>query len=81
MAHTFEDRHRKKSPLLTAHQVARRLNIKTTTVYALCRRNAIPHIKVTEGRRRALIRFSEEAIEAAIRERSIPSVTADGTED
>ena len=57
--------------LLTASQVAERLNIRVSTVYALCRRKEIPHIRVTQAARRALIRFRAEDIEQLIRDRTI----------
>ena len=58
--------------LLTAKQVADRLNVRPSTVYALCRRGEIPHIRVTQGSRRALIRFDPEEIEEFLRGRRCP---------
>ncbi len=58
--------------LLTAKQVAEMLNIRPSTVYALCRRGEIPHIRVTQGSRRALIRFDPEQLQTFLRERRCP---------
>ena len=60
-----------RNPLLTARQVAGLLNIRPTTVYALCRRGELPHVRVTQGTRRALIRFRGEDIERLIKERTV----------
>ena len=57
--------------LLTARQVADLLNIRISTVYALCRRKALPHIRLAEGRRRALIRFSAAEIQRVVRQRTV----------
>ena len=56
--------------LLTARQVAELLNIRISTVYALCRRRDLPHIRLSEGKRRALIRFRRADIEEMLRERT-----------
>ncbi|MCP3994478.1 MAG: helix-turn-helix domain-containing protein [bacterium] len=56
--------------LLTATQIAERFAIKLSTVYALCRRGELPHIRVTQGSRRTLIRFDSDQIEAFLEERS-----------
>jgi len=57
--------------LLTAHQVASRLNIKVVTVYAAAATGRIPYVRLWAGRRRALVRFRREDIERLIRERTI----------
>ena len=56
--------------LLTAQQVAQILNVRPSTVYALCRRRELPHVRVAEGSRRALIRFRADDIETLIRDRT-----------
>ena len=58
-------------PLLTAEQVSRILNIRPSTVYALCRRGALPHIRVAEGKRRALIRFRRSDLEKLLSDRAV----------
>jgi len=57
--------------LLAAQEVARLLHVRPSTVYALCRRRELPHVRLSQGRRRALIRFRLEDLERLIRERSI----------
>jgi excisionase family DNA binding protein len=56
--------------LLTARQVAERLSIKISTVYALCRRGDLPHVRLTDGCR-ALIRFDPSALEEVLRSRTV----------
>lgn len=58
--------------LLTASDVARLLNVKRSTVYALCRRGELPFIRITQGSRRALIRFDPDELDAVLRERRQP---------
>ncbi len=62
-------------PLLTARQVAALLQVKTSTVYAAVAAGHLPHVRVWEGRRRALVRFRAEDIERVIRERTVGSPT------
>lgn len=57
--------------LLHARDIAAMLNIRPSTVYALCRRGELVHIRLSQGRRRPLIRFSREAIERFLRDRSV----------
>jgi hypothetical protein len=47
------------------------LNIRLSTVYALCRRGDLVHIRLTAGRRRPLIRFRREDLEKLLRERTV----------
>jgi len=56
--------------LLTARQVAQLLNIRVSTVYALCRRGEIPYVRLTESGRRPLIRFCPDDLQSLIRRRS-----------
>lgn len=64
--------------LLHARDIARMLNVRPSTVYALCRRGELDHIRLSEGRRRPLIRFSRQAVEAFLRERAVsPRARAD----
>ena len=60
-----------KERLLHARDVASILNVRPSTVYALCRRGELVHIRISEGRRRPLIRFSREAIERFLQERTV----------
>ena len=60
------------SRLLTATDVANLINIKVSTVYALCRRGVLPHIRIAEGSRRALIRFDPEQIRRFLCDRVRP---------
>jgi len=59
-------------PLLRATEVAALLNTKLSTVYALCRRGDLPYIRLAQGRRRAMIRFSREDIDRVIQKRRVP---------
>ena len=58
------------SQLLTARQVAERLNVRVVTVYAAAAAGRIPCVRLWEGKRRALIRFRNEEIENLIRQRT-----------
>ena len=51
--------------LLTAQQVAELLNVKAKTVYAAAEAGRIPCVRLWQGKRRSLLRFSREAIENA----------------
>jgi len=57
--------------LLHARDIAAILNVRPSTVYALCRRGELVHIRLSEGRRRPLIRFSREDVERFLRDRSV----------
>ena len=59
--------------LLRAEDVANVLNLQRSTIYSLVRRGLIPHVRLAQGSRRALIRFRREDIEQIIRERSNPA--------
>ena len=71
-------------PLLIVPEVAAILRIKSTTVYALVARDALPHVRIAQGKRRALIRFRRADVEAFLERRSVaptvdtPSETNDG---
>jgi excisionase family DNA binding protein len=43
---TYSERTRTGVPLLSVRQVAARLGVCTATVYALCARGALPHVRV-----------------------------------
>ena len=59
-----------ESPLLTAEQVARVLNVKPSTVYDAVAKGRLPVVKLWEGRRRPLLRFRQEDIERLIEDRA-----------
>ena len=56
--------------LLTAADVARRLKLRTSTVYEAAASGRIPCVRLWEGHRRALIRFRPDDIERLIADRS-----------
>ncbi len=57
--------------LLIVSEVAAILRVKPTTVYALVARNALPHVRIAQGRKRALIRFRRTDVEAFLEYRSV----------
>lgn len=57
--------------LLRAHQVAEILNTRVSTVYALCRRGELVHVRLGEGRRRPLIRFRQGDLDRFLRDRTL----------
>jgi excisionase family DNA binding protein len=59
--------------LLTAEEVGRILRLKPATVYEAAAAGRIPCVRLWRGRRKSLIRFRGEEIEALIRERSLPT--------
>ena len=58
--------------LLTAEQVARRLQVKPATVYDAAAKGRIPTVRLWKGRRKALLRFRRQDIEQLIVERTTP---------
>ncbi len=58
-------------PLLLAQDVAKLLNIRPATVYALVERGVLPHVRIAQGKRRSLLRFRVEDITRFIQERSM----------
>jgi excisionase family DNA binding protein len=59
------------SQLLTAEDVARRLNIKVSTVYDAVARGRLPAVRLWKGARRTLLRFRESDIESVILDRTV----------
>ena len=53
--------------LLNAQEVGRILHIKTATVYSATARGLLPCVILWKGRRRSLIRFRREDVEALIK--------------
>lgn len=49
--------------LLTVEEVAALLQLRPSTVYALCHRGDLPHVRLSQGRKRSLIRFRRSDIE------------------
>lgn len=62
------------SQLINARRVAEILDVRISTVYALCRRGELVHIRLGEGRRRPLIRFRFEDLQALLEQRTIGPV-------
>lgn len=60
-----------EEPLLTAEQVARLLNVKTSTVYDGVARGRIPAVRLWEGRKRPLLRFRREDIARLVEARLV----------
>lgn len=58
------------SRLLTAAEVGELLQLGRSTIYDLCSRGEMPHVVVSEGRRRPTIRFEPAAVERFIAERT-----------
>ena len=58
--------------LLTAKDVAERLRVGVSTVYAWAEQGHIPSIVLSEGTRRRCIRFREQALEQWVRDREQP---------
>jgi excisionase family DNA binding protein len=56
-------------PLLTAEEVAARLNVRPSTVYDAVARGRLPAVRLWRGRRRTLIRFSNDDLRAFIESR------------
>ena len=54
-------------PLLTARDVARILKLKLATVHAAAADGRIPCVRIWQGKRRALVRFRREDLEAIVR--------------
>ena len=61
--------------LLRAQDVAELLNLRSSTVYQLCHRGILPHIRIDQGKRRALIRFRPRDIESFIQSKKRPHPT------
>ena len=64
------EEHRVGPELLTVREVAERLRVRPTTIYAAAKRQVIPHVRLWQSRSRALIRFRAEDIEKLIHERT-----------
>jgi excisionase family DNA binding protein len=56
--------------VLTAQEVGRLLKLKTVTVYAAAADGRIPSVTLWKGKRRSLLRFRREDIDALLRPRS-----------
>lgn len=59
--------------LLTAEEVAKLLNLKSSTIYDAAAHGRIPSVRLWEGRRRAVVRFRWEDIERLIKNRTVPT--------
>jgi len=58
--------------LLRAKQVAEILNVRPSTIYDLAHRGLIPHIRISQGTRRTLIRFRSTDLEQLLHDRTVP---------
>jgi excisionase family DNA binding protein len=56
--------------LLTAEEVGRLLRLKPATVYEAASDGRIPCVRLWQGRRKALIRFRRDQIQALMQDRS-----------
>lgn len=56
-------------PLLRAQAVAELLSLRPATVYKLCHLGVLPHVRLTDGARRPIIRFRLTEVAAWLRER------------
>ena len=59
--------------LMTAEEVAEILALKPQTVRDAAWRGKLPCIRLWAGKKKTLLRFERSAIQAFIRERSVPS--------
>jgi predicted site-specific integrase-resolvase len=59
--------------LVSIELVARRLGVKQSTVRAGVKRGLIPAVVLWRGKRRSLVRFRVEDIEALVRDRTVGS--------
>lgn len=57
--------------LISLDQVARRLGIRPSTVRAGVKHGHIPAVVLWKGKRRSLVRFRVEDIEALVRDRTV----------
>ena len=62
--------------LLRASAVAALLGLKSSSVYQLARDGVLPHVRVAEGRKRAIVRFRAEDIARFIADRVVTNATA-----
>src|SRR4051794_2901927 len=56
--------------LLTIKQAAERLNVSEATVYDLCAKRKLPHVRIGTGR--GTIRIDEQALEEFIKAATVP---------
>ena len=62
--------------LLTSDQVGQMLGLKPQTVRDAAWRGRLPCVRLWSGRKKTLLRFQRSAIEAFIRERTVPAKRA-----
>jgi excisionase family DNA binding protein len=62
------------SELLTAEEVARLLRLKAATIYEAAAEGRIPCVRLWRGRRKAVVRFRRDEIEAFIQQSSVQRV-------
>ena len=59
--------------LLTSEQVAELLQLKPQTIRDAAWRGKLPCVRLWSGKKKTLLRFRRDEIDAFIRERSIPA--------
>ena len=64
-------------PLLTAKDVAQRLNVSPLTVIRLANASALPAVEVAKREHRRLLRFREESVDKFIASRERRGVASD----
>ena len=57
--------------LIKATDVAELLNVRPATVYALVQRGVLPHVRISEGAKRPLLRFRLTDIERFLCTRTV----------
>ena len=67
--------------LIHAKEVAERLGLRPSTIYAAAYRGAIPFVRILQGKRRSVIRFKPDEIESLIREGSVNTRPSSPTSD
>ncbi len=60
--------------LLRASEVAKILNVRPSTIYALAHRGVLHFVRIAQGARRSLIRFRPSDIEHIVRDQTEPSI-------
>ena len=60
-------------PLLDAREVAKWLGVAPSTVYDAVTKGILPAVRMWKGKRRTLVRFRRQDVEAFINERAVPA--------
>ena len=62
-------------PLIRASEVAKRLGVQDSTVYALAAKGTIQCVRLSRGKNRSLIRFRQDDVDNFILENTVPEDT------